>query len=275
MIDAVQSRQTQYGDWRVVLGSFIIESIGFSATHAMAAILRDQPNFHVTHGSRNFKEGGRIGVNNLSVTDFVSQMQDAEEANDHCVAIHCLYPPETVAQEAKKKGVVFYGLCRKDTRGQVLSGFFWALKKFLYGSPDMGQHAFAILQKHGNSLKNLNISPNYMSALMLYSLQRVVSFNLELAKNSEGIIFMEDFLTHPGEFLGLFDSQPSDDEKIDVPRTVSHRKQSSQHEFLIDYEETLDTLMAAVSFPFENNQIKCSDVRGLIAKKSVLNPRVA
>ena len=151
------------------MGAYIIDSIGFSATHAMAAVLCDQPNVQVTHGSKNFKEGSRLGVNNLNVSEFISQMQDAEEANGHCVAIHCLYDPATVAQESKKTGVDFFGLCRKDTRSQVLSGFFWALKKFLHGSPEMGQQAFTILQEHGNSLKNLNLSPNYMSALMFYS----------------------------------------------------------------------------------------------------------
>ena len=253
------------------MGSFIIDSIGFSASHAMAEILRSQPNFCVTHGSKNFKEGGRIGLNNLSISDFILQMRDAEESHDHCVAIHCLYNPATVAEEAKKNGVTFYGLCRKDIRAQVLSGFFWALNKFLYGSPDIGQQAFAILQKHSNTLKQLHISPNYMSALMFYSLKRIVGFNLDLANNSEGLIFMEDFLAHPDEFLGLFGSTPIGGKKIEVPKTVSHRKKSSQHEFLFDYEETLDTLMVAFSFTYRDNQIKCSELNGIIEEKSVLN----
>ena len=254
------------------MGSFIIDSIGFSASHAMAAILRGQPNFCVTHGSKNFKEGGRIGVNNLSIRDFISQMRDAEEAHDHCVAIHCLYDPATLAQEAKKNEVTFYGLCRKDIRGQILSGFFWALNKFLYGDPHMGQQAFAVLRDQAKTFVKLNISPNYMNALMFYSLQRVVSFNLKLAENSEGLIFMEDFLSQPTEFISLFCPYPINNEKIAVPKTISHKNLSSQHEFLVDHEETLDTLMAAINVSYQGNQIDCSEIYELIAEKSLLNP---
>ena len=254
------------------MGKFIIDSIGFSATHAMAAVLRDRPGLHLTHGSRNFLKATRIGENNLTVSDFISQMLKAEEANEHCVAIHCLFEPTEVAHKAKDNGVTFFGLCRKETKGQVLSGFYWALRKFLNGDATMGQTIFGILQKHHHDFKTLKIPSNYISSLMVYSLQRVVSYNLALADNSEGIIFMEDFLDNPGAFLGLLGIGLKDDEKIDVPRTVSHKKKSSHYDFLADHEETLDTLMVSMSFNYQNNQIKCNEVYGVIAEKTVLKP---
>ena len=95
------------------MGSFIIDSIGFSKTQAMVAILRDQPNFYVTHGSNNFKEGGMIGADNLSVADFVSQMLEAEKAHEHCVASHCIFNPVTTKQEAMKNNVTFMGYAER------------------------------------------------------------------------------------------------------------------------------------------------------------------
>ena len=111
-----------------------------------------------------------------------------------------------------------------------------------------------------------------MNALMFYSLQRVVSFNLKLAENSEGLIFMEDFLSQPTEFISLFCPHPINNEKIAVPKTISHKNLSSQHEFLVDHEETLDTLMAAINVSYQGNQIDCSEIYELIAEKSLLNP---
>ena len=95
------------------MGSFIIDSIGFSATRSMTSILRDLPNFYVTYGSRNFKEGGMIGANNLSVADFVSQMLKVEKAHEHCVAIHCIFNPVTTKQEAMKNNVTFMGYAKR------------------------------------------------------------------------------------------------------------------------------------------------------------------
>lgn len=100
------------------MGSFIIDSIGFFATHAMVAILRDQPNFYVTHGSKNFIEGGKLGVNNLSVTDFVSQMLEVEKAHDHCVAVHCIFDPATTQQAAKKTRLPFMGYAGKTPKSR-------------------------------------------------------------------------------------------------------------------------------------------------------------
>ena len=95
------------------MGSFIIDSIGFSATRSITSILRDLPNFYVTYGSRNFKEGGMIGADNLSVADFVSQMLEVEKAHEHCVAIHCIFSPVTTKQEAMKNNFTFMGYAKR------------------------------------------------------------------------------------------------------------------------------------------------------------------
>ena len=100
------------------MGSFIIDSIGFSATHSMAAILRGQPNLYVSHGSRNFKKGGLIGVNNLSITDFISQMLEVEKDYDHCVAVHCNFDPLALQQEAKKTTLPFIGYAGKTPKSR-------------------------------------------------------------------------------------------------------------------------------------------------------------
>ena len=154
------------------MGSFIIDSIGFSATHAMVAILHDQPNFYVTHGSKNFKEGGMIGVNNLSVADFVSQMLEVEKTYDHCVAVHCIFDPATTQHETTKHNVTFYGLCRKSIKKQALSCFYWAAKKFLNGEVGMNAVVIGTLHQHSASFSNLNLHPNYITALMFYSPER-------------------------------------------------------------------------------------------------------
>ena len=136
----------------------------------------------------------------------------------------------------------------------------------------MGQQAFAVLNDQAKTFVKLNISPNYMSALMFYSLQRVASFNLKLAENSEGLIFMEDFLSQPAEFMNIFCPDPINNKNITVPKTISHKNLSSQHEFLVDHEETLDTLMATFNVSYQGNQIACSEIYELIAEKSLLNP---
>ena len=101
------------------MGSFIIDSIGFSASHAMAEILRSQPNFCVTHGSKNFKEGGMIGVNNLSVTEFVSQMLEVEKTHDHCVAVHCIFDPAATLHEAKKQRYLLRAMQEKYQKAGI------------------------------------------------------------------------------------------------------------------------------------------------------------
>lgn len=252
------------------MGSFIIDSIGFSATHAMVAILRDQPNFYVTHGSKNFIEGSKIGVNNLSVTDFVSQMLEVEKAHDHCVAVHCIFDPATTQQAAKKNKVTFYGVCRKNTKKQALSCFYWAAKKFLNGEVGMSAVVIGTLHQHSDSFSKLNLRPNYITALMFYSLERVVSYNLSLAENSSGLIFMEDFLAHPEKLLELLGADLSDDQSLDVPRTVSHQQQMSGYDFLVNCEDTLDILANALTFKFHGDQIKAEDVYQLISRKNVL-----
>lgn len=252
------------------MGSFIIDSIGFSATHAMVEILRDQPNFYVTHGSKNFKQGGKIGVNNLSVTDFVSQMLEVEKTHDHCVAVHCIFDPITTQHEAKKNNVTFYGLCRKSNKKQALSCFYWAAKKFLNGEVGMSAAVIGTLNQHSTSFSKLNLRPNYITALMFYSLERVVRYNLTLADHSSGLIFMEDFLAHPEKLFELLGAERSDNKSLDVPRTVSHQQQMSDYEFLVNCEETLDVLANALTFEFHGDQIKAEDVYQLISRKNVL-----
>ena len=257
-------------DWRLALGSFIIDSVGFSATHSMATFLRDLPNFYVTHGSRNFKEGGMIGVNNLSVADFFSQMLEVETAYDNCVAIHCIFDPANTQQEAKKNNVTFYGLCRKSTKKQALSCFYWAAKKFLGGEVSMSAVAIGTLNQHSDSFSKLNLQPNYITALMFYSLERVVRYNLSLADHSSGLIFMEDFLAHPENLLELLGAELSDNQSLSAPRTVSHRQQTSDYDFLVNCEDTLDILANALTFEFHGDQIKAEDVYHLISRKNVL-----
>ena len=252
------------------MGSFIIDSIGFSATHSIASVLRNLPKFYVTHGSRNFKEGGMIGINNLSVADFVSQMLEVEKAHEHCVAVHCIFDPATTKQEAMKKNITFYGLCRKNTDKQVLSCFYWAAKKFLDGDASMSSSVIRTLNQHAENFTKLNLQPNYITALMFYSLNRVVPYNLSLADNSSGLIFMEDFLAHPEKLLDALGVDLTDGQCIEAPKTVSHTQKLSGYDFLANCEETLDILADAITFGWHGGQIKTKDVYSRIAEKNAL-----
>ena len=158
------------------MAPFIIDSIGFSATHAVAELLRRQKGKYVVHGSQNFKEKGEIGSNNQSVPNFISQMLEADKHYKDVIAIHCIFDASEVEKEIKGTGVKFYGLCRRDIGGQVLSGYFWAVKKFLVGDVAIGGHVIAILEKHAEAFSSLKLAPNYKTALMFYSLQRVVTY---------------------------------------------------------------------------------------------------
>ena len=252
------------------MGSFIIDSIGFSATHSMAAILRGQPNLYVSHGSRNFKKGGLIGVNNLSITDFISQMLEVEKDYDHCVAVHCIFDPLALQQEAKKNNITFYGLCRKNTKKQAMSCFYWATKKFLDGDVGISAQVIGNLNQHSDSFSKVNLQPNYITALMFYSLERVVRYNLSLADHSSGLIFMEDFLAHPEKLLELVGAKLSKEQSLDAPKTVSHKQVMSGYDFLANCEDTLDTLASVLTFEFRGEKIKATDVYSRIAENSAL-----
>ena len=252
------------------MGSFIIDSVGFAATHSMASMLRDLPNFYVTHGSRNLKEGSMIGIDDLTVADFVSQMLEVEKTHEHCVAIHCGFNPTTIQQEAMKNNVTFYGLCRKNTNKQALSCFYWAAKKFLDGEVSIGIVVAETLNRHSKSFTKLNLKPNYITALMFYSLERVVGYNLSLADHSSGLIFMEDFLAHPEKLIDLLGADQSDNQSLEAPKTVSHKQQMSGYDFLENCEETLECLADALTFEFHGAQIKARDVYSRITEKNAL-----
>ena len=252
------------------MGSFIIDSIGFSASHAMNEIFRAQDSFLVAHGCRNFKQNGWIGQNDQTPSDFLADMIELQGSYRHCVAIHCLFNPQILAEEALKQGVAYYGLCRKNTPKQVLSCFFWAVKKFLDGHVGMQGHVIQILEQHNQTFVRLRLPANYVSALMLYSLTRVVHFNIALAEHSLGLIFMEDFLVCPQSLLRLL-GEPTDGVKIEVPHTVSHKQLVANYDFLNGYEETFETLQSAVTFDFVGEPIKASELYDVIADKNVLD----
>ena len=182
------------------LAVIILESIGFSATHTISEMLSMDGANYVCHGSQNFKKRTNIGDSNLPFSDFFREMQELQDTHRNCISVHSIYKPAEIIQTIQGSYAKFFGLTRKSQKDQILSCFFWAVNGFLNGRQDFNDHLTKIHTNFAKQLNEQGILSNFQHCLMIYAMQHVLKFNLELGLNSQKIFFMEDIVEDPNSF---------------------------------------------------------------------------
>ena len=206
------------------LAVIILESIGFSATHTISEMLSMDGANYVCHGSQNFKKRTNIGDSNLPFSDFFREMQELQDTHRNCISVHSIYKPAEIIQTIQGSYAKFFGLTRKSQKDQILSCFFWAVNGFLNGRQDFNDHLTKIHTNFAKQLNEQGIPSNFQHCFMIYAMQHVLQFNLELGLNSQKIFFMEEIVKDPNSFaleLRLIEEKkPS----LKVQKNISHRE---------------------------------------------------
>ena len=249
----------------------IIESIGFSATHSISDFLRLIPNIKVSHGTRNFTKNTPMGVDNLLFEEFYNQMLSQSQKYEYCISVHSNYSPELISKVIDEKITKFFGLMRKSQFKQIMSCFYWAINGFLNGREDFSKIFSEIQSTHGNSLKQIGLSVNMKTCLMLYAFNWVSEFNLKLISHAQKILFMEDIIANPRKFLNLIGISFSYNESLKVEKGPSHKNKVKQFEFLSNADEILEKISSHFYFNYDNAKINIHDIDKLCASKSLMN----
>ena len=178
----------------LTMAVIILESIGFSATHSISDMLSMDGTNYVCHGSQNFKKKTNIGDDNLTFPEFLRQMQELEDEHKNCISVHSLFQPAEIAQTIRGTDAKFFGLTRKSQKEQILSCFFWAVNGFLDGRQDFNHHLTKIHTNLGKQLNEQGLISNFQNCFLIYAIERVLKFNLDLGLNAQKIFFMEAYM---------------------------------------------------------------------------------
>jgi hypothetical protein len=151
----------------------VAESIGFAGTHSITEILKAIPGVEVSHGSQNFAEKTKIGVNPQSPEDFIAAMAQARDAGRKPVALHTLFLPQQLKQACDAAGGEYWLLVR-NPEAQIDSCYAWITRSVLEGN---SSHFLQVLKSSLNDLSALKIEASLSNALFYYSVHHVLAFN--------------------------------------------------------------------------------------------------
>ena len=237
------------------MATLLIESIGFSATHSISDMLKFGGRNKVSHGSRNFTEFTRLGLNDMAFDEFVQAMKKEDTTFDNCIAMHCNWAADEVAAAAEKSQIPLYCLMRRSQFKQVLSHYYWILFNVLSGREGSTMELVQSVQKYASLIKQFGLPLNLTSSLLAYSADRVVTANLKLALNCKRVFFMEDVIASPITFasvLGLEGVIPSD---LEVQKGPSHKNRIKDLPFFEDSVSFLQVLFSQSIFSFGNKKL--------------------
>jgi hypothetical protein len=201
----------------------IIESVGFSASEAIAEYLSLSRNTVVVHGSRNFNEPTAFGdAADLPAGDFLAQMLQTARTGRLPIAVHCYYPPNELARIAQSQTVVLLGLMRKDFKRQILSNYAWRLNGLLAGRTLIMNQLNLNYEERRDGLRNAGVEPNVYTHLLLQSVESITNYNAALKEAMDVIVFMEDILDDPARLVALCGLENTSGLPNDLPRRNSH-----------------------------------------------------
>lgn len=250
------------------MATLLIESIGFSATHSISDMLKFGGRNKVSHGSRNFTELTRLGLNDMAFDEFVEAMKKEDANFDNCIAMHCNWDPDTAAVASEKFQIPLYCLMRRSQFNQVLSHYYWILYEVLSGREDLTKILVQSTEKYASLLRASGLPVNLSSTLLAHSADRVVTTNLKLSLNCKRVFFMEDIIASPISFasaLGLEGVIPSD---LEVQKGLSHAKRIKSLPFFEDSESILQVLFSQSPYSFENKKLNFWEAEKLIEELS-------
>lgn len=255
------------------MSNIIIESVGFSGTQAISKYLEQIGcgNNYVTHGSRNFELQTVVGVQDLPIKQFCDQMLEKSSHYENAVAVHCLFSQEQMQYVNMRKDVKLYGIFRKSQKKQVISCYFWLMNRLLC-SENAG--VTSMVKQIGVYLDDLakhGIKPEFKTALMLWSMMHVLSYNLALSQMCTQSIIMEDFVKFPVEhakMLGLF---YSNEQNLGVTKMNSHKDKFSKYEFMKNVDDLFEIVKLLPSLKLNGKPTSIEELDLLIFEKNITN----
>ena len=244
----------------------MIESIGFSATHAISDMLRQPEENYVSHGTRNFKQQTKVGTADLSISEFLTQMQDKHNEFENCISVHSLFNPTEIAQETSHTEVEFYGVARKSQKKQILSCFYWAVNGFLNGQQDLTNSLSRIHIKYASLLNKIGLQSNLTSNFMLYAYRHVARYNCLLAENAQKIFFMEDIISDPVCFYKKLGIHKKNGIHLEMHQGISHKKSVENYSFISECEAALERI-ASLNFHMDGKVLKLEEIEKQLHQK--------
>ena len=246
----------------------ILESVGFSATHSISDMLSMDETNYVCHGSQNFKNRTNIGNDNLAFPVFLRQMQELQDEHENCISVHSLFQPAEIAQTIRGTDAKFFGLTRKSQKKQILSCFFWAVNGFLNGGQNFNERLTRIHANFGKQLNEQGAISNFQNCFMIFAIERVLKFNVELGLNAQKVFFMEDVVNDPNSFaieLGLIQQK---DPSLKVHKKNSHKEKMEDFEFLSDVDEIFENVVKLFSFNIREQRWSIHEIENLLIQKN-------
>lgn len=224
----------------------------------------------VSHGTRNFLHPRNIGEpGNLSLPDFIAQMEQAQSSYKNCIAVHTLIPPLKLLRGLRGKDIQAFGYARRSQHNQILSCFYWLLGNFLNERASTNAMVARGLQTEMATLRKYDLPPTYMSFLLLAACRLVLEFNLDLAHCKFPMIFMEDFLDAPevtAQKLGL---QDCDNQPINVPVENAHSSRVKDLPFVDGMNERLDALLLSFRVAKEDRSFSAAEIEKMLFELAV------
>lgn len=179
----------------------VADSIGFSATHTITAILSEVPGSDVSHGSRNFDLKGPMGQGDVTPMDFARQMAVSAEQGRRCFAVHTNFDPQEFKQVCDQAGIA-YKVITRDPERHFRSCYAWLMKKLLDG--DCGAYA-KVIQLNQQLHSALGGYSNLHTGVYGFAMWHVSQWMISALASGAELVKMEDLVSDEAKFRACFD----------------------------------------------------------------------
>lgn len=244
------------------------ESVGFSATTSLSIMIRESGKNWVSHGSQNFKEPVGLGKNNLPLPKFIDQMNELSADYANCVAVHSLFSLGDIRNFAQNSDIKLYGIARRSQKNQILSCFYWVVNKFLQGDEITTGIFSKFLEQHRPVLKQIGLPANFVTCFLLYSVERVISYNFVMTQTAEKIFLTEDIIADPKSSLMKFGLDDVTDENVVLVSSNSHKSKIRDLPYFEGVEAVLDQMMDIVQLTIRGKAIKAGHVEDALLERA-------
>lgn len=199
----------------------VAESVGFSATHTISEILRNLPDFEVSHGSRDFVSKRRIGEAEQSPADFARSMADSHRAGRRPVAVHTIFDPAAFKPACQVEGIDYKVLIREPEK-QIRSCYAWIAKKVLDGDPVALAQAINV---GGPLARKMKVRANLSNLLYIFAVSHVCSFNAAALAAGAEVVQVEPLLQEEARFREIFAIAP----ELSIPHFEQEQMRLASH----------------------------------------------
>jgi hypothetical protein len=179
----------------------VADSIGFSATHTITAILSEVPGADVSHGSRNFDLKRPMGQGDVTPVEFARQMAVSAEAGNRCFAVHTNFDPQEFKHACGQVGIT-YKVITRDPARHFRSCYSWLMKKLLDG--DRGAYA-QVVQMNQQLHPVLGGYSNLHTGVYGFAMWHVSQWMMSALASGAELVKMEDLVSDESKFRACFD----------------------------------------------------------------------